>query len=312
MTIDINIVINAVVSMFLVMAVGYFMRKYGIIDADFSKKLSKLILYVTQPVLIFSSLSKMAYSAENTRMMLTVLAISVFTHIFAALLAWISMKVLKDKTARKLSEHGIIFSNCMFFGLPITKSLYGASGEFWTSVFSVIFNIFVWTYGIILLGRERDDIKLNIRKVFLNFGSVPCVLGILFYFLNINIPVAVSTSMGYIGSMCTPLSLLVLGGVLATVPLKRLFNDMRIYYVCFVKLIALPLLVFVVVKYVARLDEVMCMFSLIMAGLPTASMTNSFAELYDMEPGYAARLVGMTTVFAVGTLPLIVYIGQLI
>ena len=116
----------------------------------------------------------------------------------------------------------------------------------------------------------------------------------------------------YLGGLCTPISLLVLGGVLTTLPLKKLFTNWKIYYVCFIKLIVFPLIVYVIAKYVLCLGDEMSMFTMIMSGLPTASLTNMFAELYDIEPGYAATSVGMTTVFSVATLPLIVYIAQLI
>ena len=80
MKFDINIVLNTAFSMFLVIAVGYFLRKKNIIDGAFSKGLSKLVLHVTQPVLIISSMLKMKFSAENTKMVGIVFIISILIH----------------------------------------------------------------------------------------------------------------------------------------------------------------------------------------------------------------------------------------
>jgi predicted permease len=320
MTFDIKIVLDIAISMFLVMLVGYFLRKFGIIDAKVSKSLSRLVLYLTQPVLIVMSMIKMTFSVETTKQLGIILLVSLGVHTFAAVFGYFSMRFIKDENARKLSEHSIIFSNVMFFGLPIVQSLFGDRGIAWASFFSVIFHVFAWTYGMIILGRGRDDIKLSVKKVLLNFGTIPCFIGIVLYFISgLNIPQeflsglsGLKKALDYLGGLCTPISLLVLGGVLTTLPLKKLFNNWKIYYVCFMKLVVFPLITYAVAKFILNIGDEMSMFTLIMAGLPTASLTNMFAELYDIEPGYAATSVGMTTVFSVATLPFVVWIAQLL
>ncbi len=307
-----GIVFDVVLSMFLVMAAGYLCRKIGIIDAAFSKKLSKLVLYIAQPVLIVASMIKMEATAENTKDVVQVLIISFCAHLFCALVGFFSMMVIKEENARKLSENSILFANIMFLGLPIYEVLYGDRGVLLASFFSIFFHLFAWTYGLIVLGRGRDDIKINVKKVLLNFGTVPCAIGVGLYFLSLDIPTGVVKALNYIGGLCTPVSLLVLGGVLATVPLKKLFNDWRIYYTCFVKLILVPIAVFLIAKYVVGLSSDMCMFTMLVVALPTASIVNMFAEVYDVDPGYAARSVGMTTILSVGTLPLMAYLAQVL
>lgn len=320
MSFDITIVLNIAISMFLVMLVGYFLRKFNLIDAKVSKSLSKLVLYITQPVLIVKSMIAMPYSNETTKHLGIILIVSLGVHTFAAVFGYLSMRFMKEENERKLSEHSIIFANVMFFGLPIVEAMFGNKGIAWASFFSVIFHVFAWTYGMIVLGRGRNDIKLSWKKVVFNFGTIPCLIGIALYFVS-SLPIpqqvydgldGVQKALEYVGGLCTPISLLVLGGVLTTLPLKKLFNNWRIYYVCLVKLIVFPLIVYVIARLIPGLSDEMCMFIMIMAGLPTASLTNMFAELYDIEPGYAATSVGMTTVFAVITLPLIVYIAQLL
>ena len=312
MTFDINIVFNIAISMFLVMAVGYLLRKIGLIDAAFSKSLSRLVLYVTQPVLIVASMIKLKFSIENTKQLGFIFLISLFVHCLGALFGYLSMRFIKQENARKLSEHSILFLNIMFFGLPIVQAMFGDVGTAWASFFSINFHLFAWTYGLMILGRGRDDIKLSLKNVLLNCGTIPCTLGVVLYVLSFDLPAGVTTALNYIGSLCTPISLLVLGGVLSTLPFKKLFNDGRIYYVCFVKLIVFPLVVFIITKYLFGINDEMSMFAMLMAGLPTASLTNMFAELYDIEPGYAATSVGMTTAFSVATLPFVVWAAQTI
>ncbi len=307
-----GIVFDVVISMFLVMAVGYLCRKIGIIDEIFSKRLSKLVLYVTQPVLIVASMIKMKSSAENNGQILLVLIISLLAHAFCAVIGFISMRVIKEENERKLSEHSIIFANIMFLGLPMFEVLYGDRGVLLLSFYSIVFHIAAWTYGLVVLGRGRGDVKLNLKKMLLNCGTMRCTIGVGLYFMSIDWPTGIVSALNYVGGLCTPISLLVLGGVLATVPLKKLFSDWRIYYTCFIKLIFVPICVFLISKYIVGLGSDMCLFTTLAVAIPTASLTNMFAEMYDIEPGYAAKSVGITTVFAVGTLPLITYLTQIL
>ncbi|MBR6681396.1 MAG: AEC family transporter [Clostridia bacterium] len=99
-----GIVFDVVISMFLVRAVGYFARKVGIIDAAFSKKLSKLVLYIAQPVLIVASMIKMEATPENNKDIIVILIASLLAHVFCAVIGFFSMKVIKEENERKLSE----------------------------------------------------------------------------------------------------------------------------------------------------------------------------------------------------------------
>ncbi len=310
-------VLNIAVSMFIVMVLGYCLRKKNVIDGQFSKRLSKLVLHVTQPALIVSCMIRMQMTAENTLLLGKVLLISIGVHCFAAVVGYLTMFFMKDGDARKLSEHSIIFTNVLFFGLPLVKQLFGDEAIAMASFYSMIFHIFSWTYGLVILGRGRDDIKLDVKKAILNFGSVPCMIGIALYFLNFTELVksvkldSMLIALDYVGGLCTPVSLIVLGGVLATHPPKRLFFDVRVYWVCLVKLVIFPIIVLLIAKMIG-LDDGLCMFTMVMAALPTASLTNMFAELHDIQPGYAATCVGMTTAISVLTLPFVAYIGTLI
>lgn len=310
MTVNMTDVISTVISMFIVMAIGYAARKFKLMDGDLSKKLSEFILHIAQPFMIFSAIVKISYTSENAKQGGLVLLIGICVHAFLALVAFLFMIFIKNPDKRKMSEYSVIFANCMFFGMPLIKQIFGPEGEFWLSFFVITFNLFIWTYGLFILGRGRDDIKLDPLKIILNYGTIPCILGIAFFFMRVTFPAPVMTAMTYIGNMCTPISLLITGSLLATIPLKKLFTSLTVYYTCLIKLIVVPLIVFFIVRLVG-LDARMSLFAMIMAGLPTATNTTMFAEIYDIEPGYAAQTVGIMTVLAIGSLPLLVYIANL-
>lgn len=301
--------LNTVVTLFLLLATGFGCRKVGLIDDVFSKKLSTLIIRIGQPMLIISSLISLEYSAENLKRGLTVLALSFGLHVLMGAAAFLLAKPFRDADERKISEFSTVFTNCGFIGFPILESLYGADGLFCGAFYVIGFHMGIWTWGMFILSRGREDIKLTPRKIFLNYGTVPCFVGILLYVLPWNLPTFAGQFASYVASLCTPLSMIITGALLATGSMKALFLKKGNYYVSFVKLLLMPALVCFVLKALG-LEDFYVIFGTIMAAMPSASTITMFGEMYSINPGYASRLVGMTTVLCTVTLPLAVRLGE--
>lgn len=307
---DIQALINTVVGMFLVMATGYGAKKLRMFGEDFTKQLSTLILHIAQPCMIIDAMLKLTYSPENGKAVLTVLGIGVFMHIFAAAFAFLTMKVVRHAERRKISEYCLIFTNAMFFGQPIIRSLFGDRGDLWLPFYVVTFNIFIWTYGLVLLGRGRDDVKLKPLNIVLNYGTVTVLIGAILFFTGLGsyIPAGVLKGFSFLGGLCTPISLFIMGALIAAVPLKKLFSDLNVYLVCAVKLLIFPVMIYPLMRYVFGLDADFSLFAAVISGLPTAANAPMFAELYGIEPDFAAHTVGMMTALSTFTIPLVVYV----
>jgi len=95
---------------------------------------------------------------------------------------------LSDIDEKKLSEFSMVFGNIGFLGLPILDSLFGDKGVFMGAFFVASFNVLIWTLGIVILAKGRDDIKVTVKKIFLNYGTVPCAIGLLLFVLNFKLP----------------------------------------------------------------------------------------------------------------------------
>ncbi len=298
--------IEIMVVLFLLLATGYFARKKGIIDDAASKRLSKLIVNIGQPMMIVHSLIKIEYSAENTKAGVSMFALGFGVHVLLCVMAALASRTVKDFDERKIGEYSLVFANAGFIGFPIFKSIFGDIGEFWGSFYVISFHLFVWTWGMIILARGRKDIKMNVKKIFVNLGTVPCFIGILLYFLMrwITLPDFLVTYTGYLNNLCTPISVLIVGALIATRTAKQIFCDRRMYYLSLMRLIIMPLVICVLAKVVG-LPDYMVLFATAAAALPSATNITMFAEIYDIAPGYAAQTVGVTSLFTVVTLPCI-------
>lgn len=305
--------LSIILTLFLLLICGYFCRKTGIIDTTASKKLSRLILSVGQPMLIVASLNNAEYSKENLDLAWKVTLLGFVLHAVVAVGAyWLCRIVKRNPDKAKIFEFSLVFGNCGFIGFPILDSLLGEGvGSFLGAFFVISFHLFFWTWGILIFARDREDIRLTPKKILLNFGTVPCAIGVVLYLLKplFVLPDFVGNFMGYLGSLCTPISVLVTGALLATISLKQMFSNWKLYLHSLLKLILMPVGVCVLAK-LCGLSPILIQLATAMTAVPCAASVTMLAELYDIEPGYASQTVGMTSIFCTATLPAVMLLAQ--
>lgn len=309
--------IRILVVLFLMLMVGFFARKKGIIDTAASKKLSALIVNIGQPAMIMNPLFKVTFEKKAAMDGLTMFLIGIGVHLLCCFVAFFAVKIFKDPDERKISEFSIIFANAGFIGFPILQSVFGDIGTFWGCFYIVAFHLFVWTWGMIILARGREDIKMTVKKALINLGTVPCAIGVAVYLLTafIDIPSGLKNVVvdctGYLSNLCTPISVLIVGSLLATRSFRQIFCDKKVYFTCFCRLILIPLIVCFTAKFIG-LSESMILFATLVSALPSATNVTMFAELYEIVPGYAAQTVGVSSLFTFITLPCIMLLADLI
>ena len=306
--------LTIIATLFLLMACGFFARKKGIIDDVASKRLSTLIIKIGQPMMIISALTEAEFSYENLGDGFLYIGIGIIFHAVMGGLAFFLCKGFKDLDERKITEFSLMFVNGGFIGFPILEALFGAKGLFLAAFFNISFHLFIWSWGVAILARKRSDIKLTVRKIFINLGSIPCLIGVLIYMLVIPfpgfvLPAFLSKFFLYLSNLCTPISVLITGALLATRTAKQIFGSGKIYYFSLMKLIVLPLIVCVICKLI-RLPQDMILFVTVEAALPAASSITMFSEIYGLNSGYASQTVGTSSLLSGGTLPLVLLAAQ--
>jgi hypothetical protein len=258
----------------------------------------------------------MPYSGEKVIFGLKVLLASAILHCSVALISYGVFKVEKRMEQKKVWEFALIFGNCAFLGYPVLEAVFANPGGenpgiFYGAFYTLIFNVFIWTYGVALLQRGRPDSREsnNWRKIFLNIGVIACVIGFLFFLLKINLPPIIGDAVTMVGNMTFPLSMLIIGSLVATFDFKQIFKNGKLYYYTFMKLLAWPLLVTAICSFLP-FDSHLLLLCVVMASVPAASNCAIFAELYDGDSILSAQCVGLTTLLSMGTIPLNLWIAQ--
>lgn len=311
--IDFTSFLNTVITMFIILVVGYVLGKINVIDGVASKKLSSLIVVVAQPALIINSIISKQYSSENLSLSLLSLALGLCMHAVMSVIAFVACLKIKDLNERKITEFAMIFGNIGFLGIPVLGSLFPENGEFVASFFVVSFNILLWVIGLGIIARKRDDIKLTVKKIFINKGTVPTLIGYIVFlipalFPEFTVPVVVKSSVSYIASLCTPISMLIIGALLSTRSFKQIFGSGKAYYLCLFKLIIIPLFFCFTLK-ILGFSDFWVIFITAVSSMPAATSASMFAEIYDTAPGFSAQGVGTSTLFSVLTMPCMILLA---
>ena len=316
MNINIADLIPTSLCLFLLILVGFVARKAKIIDADLTKGLSTVVVKVAQPFLIIYSITELDFSALNLKNGLLVLGFGILSHALTIALAFILFSRIKDIDEKKIYQFAFTFCNCAFIGFPILNSLFGEIGLFYGAFYVISYNLGVWSFGVWLMSRGKAESGVTVRKIFINAGTVPCFIGLALYIVQIPLPDFLMTAMDTMGSLCTPLSLIVTGSLVAALPLREFFLNPKFYGFLAAKLVALPLLLAVILRFtgisalIADID--LAVFLTVMVALPPAAFTTLLATLYDVKPSYSAQLISLGTILSPFTILLVMKVVEFI
>ncbi len=301
------VVANQVLVLFVLMLIGVLCNKIKWLDIYAVRKLTNIVLYFVTPCVIISSFSREMEPGLLRGLGITAL-IAILTFLFG--IAYIHLFAKhKDKNVERVYRFGMVFGNCGFMALPLEYAVLGDIGTFYGAVYIAVFNVIVWTYGVWLMSGDKELIKP--RALLLNPGILGVVVGVLIFVLQIKLPSVLDMSIGYMADLNTPLPMIIIGYYLGNVKLKSFTDDLMQYYVVFVKLILIPG-VSLLAMWLFHVDPTICVVCTIAAAAPTAANTAMFATLYDRDAELGARLLSITTIFSLITLPVLVALAQTI
>lgn len=312
-------IICSVALLFTMMIPGVLMKKCKLSVDGLGKGISNLVLYIAQPALIF-----LAYVRPFAREILVnaiyVLVFSIIVHGIFSVVALMSYKKAPDRMRRML-RFATIFSNAAFMGIPLIKSVLGAEATIYASIYNIVFNLFVWSLGVYICTGNGDksvtendgeEIKVNISplKVLYHPVTVAAILGIVFFMLPIEnyIPKLVMEALENLGNLVAPLSMIIIGLRLAEMDVRGILKDKHMYLFLALRHFVLPLIALGLVNLVGLLlpvSNLVKMVIVILAATPTATSTTMFAEKYDCDATYASRLVAISTLISIVTMPII-------
>lgn len=301
-----EIILNQTLIMLILIIVGIICKKTKIITDDGNKELSKLVLTVVNPIVILMAYQT-DYKPQLVKNLLIAFGLSILSYIILIIAAYLLIPQ-KDGRETQIERFSAIYSNCGFMGIPLVNALFGSEGIFYLTAFLTVFNLVVWTHGIILISGERN--LKNIVKVFYSPVIISIVLGIIMFFAQIRLPDIITDSLNFISNLNTPLAMIVSGVTIADTKILKLLKKPGIYYVSFLKLILLPLILIAAFS-LFNVNEQVRITVLVAASAPAAAMCTLQCIRYEKNSLYASEIFAASTILSVVTLPIIVHIDNL-
>lgn len=298
------ILLQQMLALFILMLIGYFCGKKGVLDPSATKKISWLVVNVANVAMILQAgLDNRSDTPLETLLLMGEIAIGMYAMliIFAGVLP---MLLGVKREVRGVYRSMLVFSNIGFMGLPLLMALSGAKAVLYAAVFQFIFNFLQYSYGIsnICAGKEEADGFLWKRMI--NPGLTACVLALLAFFTKVDMPDFVDTVLKNLANLTAPLSMLVIGQSFTEFKLKELFTDVRLLIFILIKLLVIPIASMLFLKQWIT-DPMILTVCLVMISTPVASMTAMIAQQYEGNYELAAKGVALSTLLAVVTMPFV-------
>ena len=291
--------------LFFLLLVGYAANRAGIMNADFNKKFSGLILYISNPALILHSVMNTEHSISNIEVLM-LLGIALLSYGLVIAVSFLIPGILRaDQSDRNVYRFMMIFSNTGFMGYPVVEALMGHGAIFYATIFGIPFNLLVFSYGIHLISSGSAG-KANI-KTLLSPCIIAAVASIVIYFINPRFPDVVVSTFGYLSDITVPGAMLIIGSSLAMIPLKSVFGDWRIYGMTAIKLLLVPVIVWLIMRFVP-VDPMIRQFVVLMWALPVATNSTMLAAQYGGNESLASKGVLITTFLSLATIPLLMWL----
>ena len=259
-----NAIVTQMIILFILVIIGYFLSKKKMMDADFDRKLSALVINVTCPSLILSSV--MGDTLPDKSFIIPLLIVGFATYVILIGGAFLLPHYLPVKVSdRGIYSFMLAFGNVGFIGYPIVASIFGPSAVFYASILNFPSTLLVFVFGTLFISGGQGKIRFDWRTLYCP-AMIASYLSILIVVTGWIPPKVLSTPFVLLGNITVPAALLIVGSAIAHVPIRRMFSNTAIYLMSALRLILVPLLILYLSR-LCRVEETIANINAILAVL---------------------------------------------
>lgn len=302
---EISSVLAKMAMLVLLMLVGYLCAKLHITGSEFNQRVNPIVINVLLPTTIINSV----INVETTLSGAVILEyIGVMTLMLLILLV---ISFLTPKLMRVGDESGVLFSvlafpNNAFVGFPVVQAVFGTQAVFYASLSNIPFNIILYTIGTTQLRSSGEKQKFNWRQL-LTTPLIATFIAVLLFLTHLHIPTVIADTFSTLSAATTPMSMIVIGTSLGSIPLKKAFGSWRVYAASFVRLLVCPIVVWALLKLFIA-DPMLLGIAVLLAACPTAMIIAVLCLQYGKDETLASEVIFMSTVFSAATIPLLIWL----
>ena len=296
------IVLKQIIIMVILAFVGFVLFRKQKITKEGSKTIANILIFISLPCVIINS-----FMSEQTPQKLAGLALSVVAALILLVVSILIAKLFFRNDA--IASFAAAFSNAGFIGIPLIVDVLGGEAVFYIAPFIAILNLLQWTYGVSLLTGKKAGLKP--KAVITAPFMIAIIIGLAIFISGIEVPALFSQVVSHMAGLNTPLAMFAVGIYIAEVDFKKMISRKQNYMVSLVRLIIVPAVTLLMLKFLPENFHDMRLALFIAAACPVGSNVAVYAQLHDKDYPYAVETVVTTTLLSVVTLPLAVLVTNI-
>lgn len=295
-----------VLSLFIMIFLGFILGKTKLITENATASISNIILYIATPAAILQAFLNEEPTAQKNINLLLIAVFAIIAH-FAGIL--VSKLIIRNKNedTRAVLRLEAIFSNCGYMSFPLQKAILGDIGVFYGAMYVAVFGIFFWSYGASMMNKEKT---FSFKKVMFNPTIIAVILALILYLVKLRLPGVVGNAVTALSNLNTPLPMIVIGYYLSTASVTAAFKDARIYLSAFLRLILIPAIM-LGLMLLCGIRGIPLIASIVAVSAPAAAAGTMFSIKFERDTLCSVNAVTFTTLLSILTMPLFVAIAQL-
>ena len=312
MTGQIVVVVNQIIIFAILMVVGFIGAKTNVITKDGLSALSKLIIKIILPALIFSIVADSGVTAKEF-LISGRFTIGVLLSYAILILAGIVMSKLcklEGKTANIFLAL-MIFGNMGFMGIPLIQAIFKEPvAQVCISIYTIIDMALLWTLGVYLCSRHQKNLNsLGSVRNMVNPTTVALLIAFIIMVFKIPVPDLLMNTISGMGGTSKYLTLMYLGGTLAYIAVDKIIKKPSIFVLALVKMLLMPIIIFFLLGFF--LPQIPRTILTIIVGLPSMTTVAMVATAYQSDDEYATEIIFVTTLASLITIPIVTVVTSM-
>lgn len=306
MTEQIDIIINQIIVFSILMAIGFVSAKSNVFTKDALNALSKVIVKVILPALIFSIVADSGLTPKDFLVSggFTLGIVLCFVLLIITGLVMSKLCKLEGKTSNVFIALAT-FGNMGFMGIPLIQEIFKEPvAQVCITIYTIIDMALLWTFGVYLCSRHRQNSNsLSAVKNMINPTTAALFIGLIIMIFKIPVPDLLMNTVKGLGGTTKYLTLMYLGGTLAYVSAGNTIRKPSIFILTLVKMLMMPVLIYYILGFF--LPQIPRTILTIIVGLPSMTTIAMVATAYQSDDEYAAEIIFVTTLASLFTIPII-------
>ncbi len=288
----------------ILVSIGVFLEKKGVVDSLTSKKLSAIVVDVCNPALIMASILSGNITATHSDL-ITAGILGAGFYLLLIILGFILPLILRSRPEnRKFYNLMTVYTNTGFLGIPIARAILPENSIIYVIVINIFYSVLFYTHGIRVLSGKKGKTEL---KNIINPGIIMAALSLVVFWFKLTPPPIIANTIQYMGNATIFLSMTLLGVNISRSHLGRSLKDVRLWVYVVLRMLLIPIAIVLTMRAL-KFDDISIQAMCLMAAVPVGNLPMIQAEKNGEDTSILSSAIALTTVVSIATIPLLLSI----